>query len=137
MNESISHEGSDVRIGHLFLSKEQIDEIDRRLNNFLALEKPFLKHGYTLGQLAQSIGVPLHHLSAFINQHYAINFNDFINKYRINYCISTFLKEAWQHKKIEAIAWESGFNNRNTFSTAFKKVTGMNPSTYFANNYKT
>jgi AraC-like DNA-binding protein len=39
-------------------------------------------------------------------------------------------------KKIAAIAHESGFNNRNTFSAAFKKVTGISPSKYFANNYK-
>jgi YesN/AraC family two-component response regulator len=136
MSGHLSHEFSDVRIGHLYLSKEQIEDIDRRLNDFLLARKPFLQHSYSLGQLAESIGVPLHHLSAFINQHYDISFNDLINKCRINYCIVTFLKETWQNKKIETIARESGFNNRNTFSTAFKKFTGMTPSNYFANNYK-
>ena len=35
-----------------------------------------------------------------------------------------------RYKKLEAIAEESGFNNRNTFTVAFKKVTGLNPSEF-------
>jgi AraC-like DNA-binding protein len=38
-----------------------------------------------------------------------------------------------KHKKLEAIAGESGFNNRNTFTSAFKRVTGMNPSDFLRN----
>ena len=36
----------------------------------------------------------------------------------------------WEHKTLEAIASEAGFNNRNTFTTAFKKETGQNPFEY-------
>ncbi|HEY5970304.1 MAG TPA: AraC family transcriptional regulator, partial [Chitinophagaceae bacterium] len=31
---------------------------------------------------------------------------------------------------LESIAEESGFNNRNTFTSAFKKATGLNPSEF-------
>ncbi|MFH7001249.1 helix-turn-helix domain-containing protein [Flavobacterium bizetiae] len=32
--------------------------------------------------------------------------------------------------KLESVADKSGFNNRNTFTTAFKKVTGKTPMKY-------
>jgi AraC-like DNA-binding protein len=34
------------------------------------------------------------------------------------------------YKKLETIANEAGFNNRNTFISAFKKVTGIKPSEF-------
>jgi AraC-like DNA-binding protein len=34
------------------------------------------------------------------------------------------------YKKLETIANEAGFNNRNTFISAFKKVTGVKPSDF-------
>jgi AraC-like DNA-binding protein len=72
-------------------------------------------------------------LSAFNNKHYKMNFNDFINEYRVAYCKEKLLNGECKHKKLEAIAGESGFNNRNTFTSAFKRVTGMNPSDFLRN----
>jgi AraC-like DNA-binding protein len=59
-----------------------------------------------------------------------MNFNDFINEYRIIFSIDKLLKKEWMYKKLETIANESGFNNRNTFISAFKKVTGVKPSEF-------
>jgi AraC-like DNA-binding protein len=74
--------------------------------------------------------VPVHYLSGFINKYYKMNFNDFINEYRIIFSIDKLLKKEWMYKKLETIANESGFNNRNTFISAFKKVTGVKPSEF-------
>ena len=122
-----------VRIGVNQLSPDHALQIDNRLKEFLMTHQPFLQQSYTLKQLAEDIQIPLHHLSALINQHYGVHFNDFINNYRIHYCTVKLLKEEWKQKKLEAIAEESGFNNRNTFTAAFKKVTGINPSEYLKN----
>jgi AraC-like DNA-binding protein len=83
--------------------------------------------------LSDETRVPVHHLSAFINQYYKMNFNDLINAYRILTCIEKLLQREWKNKKLEAIANECGFNNRNTFTTAFKKVTELNPSEFLMN----
>jgi len=110
-----------------------VEAIEHRLNDLLSTEKPFLRHGYSLKQLADDIDISLHYLSAFINQHYAVNFNDFINRYRIFHCIEKLINGEWKQKKLEAISDESGFSNRNTFRMAFKKVTGLSPSEYLRN----
>jgi AraC-like DNA-binding protein len=119
-----------VRVGVTHLSPEHVVELDNRLTAFLSNEQPFLKPSYTLRQLADDTQIPLHHLSAFINQHYGLHFNDFINTYRIRHCTMKIQNKEWKQKKLQAIAGESGFNNRNTFTAAFKKVVGVNPSEY-------
>ena len=119
-----------VRIGGNHLRPDHVVQIDNTLKAFLSARQPFLKHCYTLKQLAEDTQIPLHHLSAVINQHYGMHFNDFINYYRVHHCRLKILNEEWKQKKLEAIGIESGFNNRNTFTCAFKKVIGINPSEY-------
>jgi AraC-like DNA-binding protein len=130
MNCSWDHPAQHIRVGSLYLQKEDVRKIDQKLNYFLTTEMSYLKHGYTLKELAEKIDIPLHHLSAFINQHYGMNFNDFINQYRVIHSIKKIINGEWKYKTLEAIAEESGFNNRNTFRMAFKKVTGISPSEY-------
>lgn len=112
------------------LSDIRMADIDRKVKEHFEENKPFLQHGYSLRQLSDETNIPLHHLSAFINKHYGMNFNDFINEYRVAHCKEKLLNGECKHKKLEAIAGESGFNNRNTFTSAFKRVTGMNPSDF-------
>jgi AraC-like DNA-binding protein len=114
----------------MYLSDERILKMDSLIQEYLTQQQPFLKHGYSLKQLAEETRIPVHLLSAFINKHYKVNFNDFINEYRVNFCKIKILNDEWKYKKLEAIAEESGFSNRNTFTAAFKRVTGLNPSEY-------
>jgi len=122
------HEKKNGEAHSIFLSEEKMINIDGAVKEFLSEKKPFLKHGYSLKELSDDINVPLHHLSAFINRYYKMNFNDFINEYRVNHCKIKIVNDEWKSKKLEAIAEESGFSNRNTFTSAFKKATGLNPS---------
>jgi|GEM_PF-925124 len=113
-----------------FLTEEKMKHIDSVLKEFLSEKQPFLQHGYSLKHLSEETNVPLHLLSAFINRYYKMNFNDFINEYRVSHCKVKIINKEWKYKKLEAIADESGFSNRNTFTSAFKKATGLNPSAF-------
>jgi YesN/AraC family two-component response regulator len=130
-----TNERADI-MRHLTLSVEETLFIGRRLGDLLYREKVFLRQRYTLAQLSEDIQVPLNKLSAFINEHFQMRFNDMINKYRIEYCLKAFGREEWRENKIESIARLSGFNNRNSFSAAFKKFIGISPSEYFSQNYR-
>lgn len=120
----------EVTVGSMHLIPEQIIRMDETLRNYFSTQQPFLKRGYNLKQLSDDTSIPLHQLSAFINQYYHRNFNDFVNEYRVQYCQAKIRNDEWRSKTLEAIAEESGFNNRNTFTSAFKKVTGYNPSAF-------
>jgi len=116
---------------HPFLSDEKkMDQMHITIQEFLSEKKTFLQQRYSLSQLALDIDIPRHHLSAFINHYYDVNFNDLINKYRVSHSKEMIVNGEWKQKKLSAIAEESGFNNRNTFTAAFKKVTGQNPSVF-------
>src|SRR6185295_6850724 len=114
----------------LVISSKRMAEIEETVRKHLEEKKSFLRHGYTLKMFSEETQVPVHYLSGFINKYYKMNFNDFINEYRIIFSIDKLLKKEWMYKKLETIANEAGFNNRNTFISAFKKVTGLKPSEF-------
>jgi len=88
----------------------------------------FLDPNITLQKTAKELGVPKHTLSQYLNEEQGKSFSTFINELRVEKA-----KEYLQTKTnftIESIGYESGFNSKSTFFTAFKKFTGQTPSEY-------
>ena len=112
------------------LSRGRIAEMNQLVTDFIVKNKPFLQQRYSIAQLSADLQIPQHHLSAFINSYYKVNFNDLINKYRVYYSKIMMINEEWKYKTLQGIALESGFGNRTSFCNAFKKVTGLNPSDF-------
>ena len=110
---------------------EQIADISARIEVSMTTNKSFLQQGFSIADLADQTGIHLHQLSAFINNHYKMHYNDFINRYRVDYCKKKIIDEGeWKHLTLQAIAEASGFGNRNTFTAAFKKTNGMTPADF-------
>jgi YesN/AraC family two-component response regulator len=118
------------KIVRFLQNQEKINHIDTAVNKFLSENKPFLRQKYSLKALSIDVNVPLHYLSAFINHHHKMHFNDFINSYRVAHSREMILNGECEFKTLEAISFESGFSNRNTFTSAFKKETGQSPSEF-------
>ena len=91
---------------------------------------PFLRHGYSLHDLSDEMNLPVYVLSAHINKYSGMNFNDYLNKFRIDYCTKLIDGEEGKLFKLETLASICGFSNRNSFTTAFKKFVGETPSSY-------
>ena len=113
-----------------FLSETKIIEIKEKLNEHLEQHSPYLNHGYNLKDMAEDLDTPLYILSSYINKEKGMNFNDFLNKYRVEHCIQKIERGEWKNVTLEGLAYDSGFNNRNSFTSAFKKFSGKTPSDY-------
>lgn len=93
-------------------------------------EKPYLNPNLTLNDLAASLNVNKNVVSMAINRGFGFSFYDLVNYYRVD----EFKKLADQHKdnkpSVLELAFESGFNSKTTFNTAFKKFTQSTPREY-------
>ena len=100
-----------------------------RVERFMEDEKPFLNANLSLSQLARQMGMVPRDLSFIINHGFDKNFFDFVGEYRIRYAIGLLeLRQAG--KTILEVMYESGFNSKSVFNTAFKQKTGMTPTQY-------
>ena len=100
------------------------------LEKLMAENRPWLNSNYSLAHLANDLQMSLHQASALINQATGTNFNDYMNQHRINYAIDLIKAGKTANLNMKGISDLCGFNNRNTFTNAFKKVTGMSPSEF-------
>lgn len=112
------------------LTAERSEYISGRLTEHMVEQRPFLKVGYSIKDLSEEINVPGYQLSAFLNRQKGLNFNDYLNQFRVRYCEEVIRNGDAEMLNLKGIAYNCGFNNRNTFTKAFKKFTGYTPSDY-------
>lgn len=112
------------------LSIEKRLDYRHRIESFLNTQKAYLKKGYTLKALSEDVNLPHHHVSAVINREFNMNFNDYINQYRIKYIQTIMLQPESSQLTLEGLAWQAGFSSRSTFFRAFTKFTNLTPSEY-------
>jgi AraC-like DNA-binding protein len=111
---------------------QKLEDIKRVVDQGLDKDLLFLKPGFTINEFSKDIGIPVYQLSKCITHYTGMGFIDLINQKRIHYCTQKLDSGDWKNFKIEAIAHECGFNNRNSFTNAFKKYKGVFPSDYKA-----
>ena len=105
----------------------------RQMTSFMEEKQPFLHIGYSIRSLATELNVPSYQLSAFLNRELGVNFNDYLNRFRVQYS-QGLIREGLAHSlNLKGLSKKCGFNNRNSFTTAFKKFTGHTPSDYVKN----
>jgi len=101
-----------------------------RLLQMMNVEKPYLDLDLTVAGLAEKLGLSAKHLSQLINEQFALNFNDFINRFRVEEAVRILQDPKLRDCKLLKVAFDSGFNSKSVFNEAFKKFTGKSPSAF-------
>lgn len=100
------------------------------LTALMETRKPFLDPNLTVSRLATMLHISPRHLSQVINESLQRNFFDFVNAYRIEEAKKALGDFSANRRNVLEIAYESGFNSKSVFNTAFKKFTGLTPTQY-------
>ena len=119
----------------IIIPSEKKALILKQLDEHMQLRQPYLKENYTLKALADDLNIQQIHLSALLNHELGINFNNYLNQYRVRYCKTLIQKGATRKLNSKGLASQCGFHIRNTFTTAFKKFAGCTPSDYTRRYY--
>ena len=99
-------------------------------------EKIFQQNDLKLGDVAKKINLPAYYVSQVINEKLGKNFYDFINEYRVEEVKRRFADKKYDHMTILAAGFDSGFNSKTAFYSAFKKNTGVTPTEFKKNPIK-
>ncbi len=112
------------------ISSENVLMLAAQLENLMNDKQPYTDPDLTLQLLAGMLNVPSHHLSRTINEHFKMNFFDFINQYRIEEVKKRINDPSFNNLTILGIAMDCGFNSKSAFNRLFKKYTGQTPSEF-------
>lgn len=113
---------------------EEINSWKEKILQLLQAGKAYEDPELSLTQVAKQLQSNPSHISKMVNQGFGINFNDFVNQFRIA-AVKEMLNNG-EHKKqtLLGIAFECGFNSKATFNRAFKKITGQSPKEWLQQN---
>ncbi|WP_420601730.1 helix-turn-helix domain-containing protein [Flagellimonas sp.] len=98
--------------------------------SYMEAEKPYLDHELSLSKLSKDLNKPKYLISQVLNVELGKSFYEFLSEYRYKEVRSRLTNPAYRHLTILAVAYDSGFSNKNTFNKVFKKHSGITPSEF-------
>ncbi len=96
-----------------------------RMTEYMENEKPYLSENFTIDAFAREMGTNRNYLSKVINGCTKLNFNQYVNEYRIRHAVELFKSN--RNLKISDMAHMSGFRSVVTFNMAFKLFMNTTP----------
>jgi AraC-like DNA-binding protein len=116
------------------LDSDQVESLKEELLSYFTEEEPFLNPQLSLKFVADVLELNTNKVSYLINKAFHLNFNDFVNSYRLEHFKSIALDPKNAHLTILGLAYDSGFNSKSVFNTYFKKIEGLTPRAWLKAN---
>ncbi|MEM1357189.1 MAG: AraC family transcriptional regulator [Bacteroidota bacterium] len=114
----------------------QVGEWTPQILELMEKERLYENPTLTLTDVATKLNVTSKQVSTIINRGFGQNFNDFVNKYRVEAVKESFARGDQERFTILSIALACGFNSKTTFNRVFKKNTARTPVQYLAEKSK-
>lgn len=111
-------------------NSSELDGLMEKLMEVIETEKPYLNAQLSLSSLADAIQIHPNKLSYLINEKTGINFNEFINQFRLAHFKQIAINPKYNYLTLLGMAFESGFNSKSVFNAYFKKMEGITPGNW-------
>lgn len=112
------------------LLKSELKQHLQEITSYMQVQKPYLDHELSLSKLSSDLGKPKYLISQVLNVELGKSFYEFLSEYRYKEVRSRLSNPKYHHLTILAIAYDSGFSNKNTFNKVFKRLAGVTPSQF-------
>ena len=114
---------------HLSLDASSAQSLAQQLTQLMEHQHLYRQSDLSLPGLAAALNVSVHHLSELLNVHLGRSFYDFLNEYRLAQ-VCRMLSDPTCQLRVLDIAFEAGFNNKNSFNRVFKANQNLTPTQY-------
>ena len=109
---------------------QEVNSYYEQLLKLLDKDKLFKNADLNLPDFARRLKLHPNRLSYVVNRKVGVNFQKFINQFRIKEAKQMLESPAYQHYSLLGIGLEAGFNSKSNFYATFKKETGKTPKAY-------
>lgn len=111
------------------LSDTKGDDLYDRLTRMMNVDRIYRDQDLSVDKLAVLLDTNRTYLSRIINERTGMNFNKYINKYRVDEAVSVIMETHGQCL-LKSLAFDLGFKTTSSFYKAFSNETGMPPAAF-------
>ncbi|WP_299713694.1 AraC family transcriptional regulator [uncultured Tenacibaculum sp.] len=113
-----------------FMTKDEAENTFEILDDYVKNSECYKNDTLTIIDIAEAIQIHPKRISYAVNTIKSLNFNNYINSYRVALAKQILKSSKASTLSIEGIGVESGFRSKTTFYNAFKKNVNMTPAQY-------
>jgi AraC-like DNA-binding protein len=106
---------------------DDLESLMELIDQYMQESEIFIHTELTIVDLAKNLNVHPKRISTAINTVRQLNFNSYVNRFRIKKAEKLLENQEHQNLSVEGIGNEVGFHSKSAFYTAFKKETGTTP----------
>lgn len=110
--------------------QHEAHELIQCIETFLETSKIYKNMSLTIYDISKEMKLSQKKISKAINSVYGINFNTYVNEYRVKESKKLLLSAQFKTYTIEAISKEVGFKSKSAFYRAFKTIEQTTPLAY-------
>lgn len=129
-NLELSQRWEQVQESYFTNKPSNNDILFKKIYQIIVDEQEFKNPKLSVDYLARKLNSNTKYVSQTIKDSTAMNFNSFINTFRIEKAKSILRSDEAHKWSLEVIADKCGFNNHATFYQQFKQNTGLTPSIF-------
>jgi len=115
---------------NLSTSKHKGFNVFKKIDAYILSEKMYLESDINRDLISKKFNISTGYLSQIVNHHTKGNFNDYINKLRVDCSRKKLLDTQYDNYTIELIGLECGFKSKSSFYAAFKRHIGKTPNQF-------
>ena len=109
---------------------DKLETHKERIDAILIKGKGYLVPYFSAQQLAEQLGISIFSLSRLLKAIYGKSYSDIVHARRIQDATRHLKDKRFAPYSVDDIGMMVGFKNRQSFFTAFKKLTGMTPDKF-------
>lgn len=113
-----------------YISPTRADELYEQILRLLIVGKKYREKTFTALQLAHELNTNTRYVALVLSTRFHSNYSSLINRLRISDAMSMLVDARYSDMNVEEIANMVGYSNRQSFYTAFVKITGTTPRAY-------
>lgn len=110
------------------LSGINFKSLEGQLSQLMDGEKIFCDEDLSIKRVSDMLNLQPQQFSQYLNHRLGVNFNTWINRYRVDEAILMMKDD--RKRSLLSIAFAVGFNSKSVFYEAFTKQTGLTPAKY-------
>ena len=99
----------------------------KAIHIFMKANESFLNQNLTIHHFAREIDMSPRLISSYVNQNLGVNFNEWVNGFRVDKALEIMKNDIHNTLSIEGIGSDAGFKSRSAMYAAFRKKLGNSP----------